>query len=123
MKYQIVGLHDVYLDAYDQPTLLAVPDVNVDVREMYRRSIQANPEEAYTKFRTNEKEVVYYGSFDDIEGKIETFEKPKKLFECSALFPAGFISRKVSEAEAREKQKQLIFEAQLKAIEGGKKDA
>lgn len=119
MIYCVVGLHDTFLDAYDQPTLVSVPDLNVDVKEMYRRSILSNPEEAYTRFRTHEKDAVYYGTFDDMSGKFDMLEKPKSLFNCASLFPAGFISKKVSQAEEREKQKELIFQAQLKALEKG----
>lgn len=123
MKFYVIGLHDDYLDAYDQPTLISVPDLE-DVKEGYRRNIQSNAEEAYTKYRINEKSCVLYGEFDDIKGKFELLESPKKLFECGPLFPANFINKKVSEAEERERQKQVIFQAQLEALKkGGSKDA
>lgn len=123
MKFYVIGLYDIFLDAYDQPTLISVPDLE-DVKEGYRRNIQSNAEEAYTKYRINEKACVLYGEFDDIKGKFDMLESPKRLFECGPLFPPNFISKKVSEAEEREKQKQLIFQAQLEALKkGGTKDA
>lgn len=90
MIYQVIAFHDTYLDAFQTP--LFVKDKLEDIPELYRRSIYANPEEAY-KNRAHELEVVHLGTYDDLKGEFALGDKVK-LCDLASLFPRGFLAQK-----------------------------